>query len=491
MYEHTGIKRGSTLAPLLYQIDENKMYTNKKGKIITLEFDPQNQCNRIYDNDNILFTYSANHLPIIFTCTPSSFLLVDEITDYNIYTQLLFPNFSYTHDIEYVNKRKTVFINKYDTPYTITNEGQQKREYIDYLVLRAFDNITHFKLDFRLRAWTVPDRFIIEYPAGTIRYDSKWIGSKQSVENNPHLYPEGWGGLGDQRCSIDIPFNHKYAHVVVKVYTKEYSDWSYTISANPISGSIPLSYYSIPITLYNIYESTKDTLFVGTYFNTYNLYSMNKEKSGVFHINPKNCMVNHDLLYLNDALYKYDNKLIFSTYYPNTHGSVLSQEASILIQQDHIQNYNILTNVNTFKTCIFGLPDYYFYFYNFSQLYYYNQYSTLMSDTFYQNVSLHKLFQEGATPARELPFILYIDNEPISVYPVDTLTIEYLKNKEIWLKFIHAVKDFRILPYVQSKDTILYRPYVDVGESIRLVLPDCLVPYEHPLNGLQIAYFAG
>lgn len=490
MYNHTGIERGSTLAPLLHQIDPNKIYTNRNGKIITLEFNPQDQQNYIYDDTGSLFSYPASHLPIIFTCTPFSFLIIDDITDYNIFIQLLFPNISYVKDIEYVKRRKTIIVDKYNTPYTITNEGASDKECIDYLVLRAFNNTTHFKLDFTFQAWDVPDRFIVEYPAGNVLYDSRWIGNKQYAETRPHLYPEGWGGIGYQQRSFYIPFNHKHSHIVVKTYMKESSGWSYTLSANPDINVTRSSYYSIPIPLYNIYKSTKDELFVGTYFNTYNLYSMNKGKSGVFHINSKNCMVNHDILYIDDTPCRYEHKLISSIYFPNTYGSILMQDLPMLYQYDHIQNYNVLTKTKIHKTCITDLPDYYFHFYNFTHLYYYNHYSTLMGNKFYQSLSLHRLCQEGSNMTTELPFILYIDNEPITVYQVDTLTIDYLKDKEVRLEFVRAVKDFRILPYVQSTDTLLYRPYINIGESILLTLPSHLVPYDHPISGLQISYFA-
>jgi hypothetical protein len=491
VYSHTGIERGSTLAPLLNTISPNKRYTNKNGKVITLEYNPQDKCNYVYDDQHTLFSYPADHLPIIFTCTPFSFLVVDDITENNIFIQIFYPCLPYVKDIEYTQKRKIVILKDYNTSYTITNEGQQKREYIDYLVLRAFSHTTHFTLDFEFQADDVPDRFIVEYPAGNILYDSKWLGNRQYVESQPHLYPEGWGGYGVQHKSFYIPFNPRHSHVVVKTYAKESSGWYYKISCTPHYNKNINTYYSIPITLYNVYQSTEDALYVGTYFNTYNLYSLHNEISGVFHINPKNCMVNHDILYLNDTPYQYKNKIISAIYYPNTFGSIMEQNLPNLIQYDHTQNYNQLTPVKTLKTCISSLPDYYFHFYNFSRLYYYNHLSTLFSNSFYQSLSLHTLHQNEPFSPTELPFTLYIDNKPISVYLVDTLTIDYLKDKEIRLEFTQAVKDFRILPYLQSPDTLLYRSYIDVGESVILTLPDTPIPYDHPISGLQISYFGG
>lgn len=48
--------------------------------------------------------------------------------------------------------------------------------------------------DIRFNAYSVPDKFIVEYPAGTVRLDTGWRGSS-SYEGNP-LYPGGIAGPG-------------------------------------------------------------------------------------------------------------------------------------------------------------------------------------------------------------------------------------------------------------------------------------------------------
>jgi hypothetical protein len=59
--------------------------------------------------------------------------------------------------------------------------------------------------DLRYDMMSMPDKIIIEYPVGTIIYDSGWRGS--SSYNNSSTYPGGIAGIGSN--TIEGLFTHK------------------------------------------------------------------------------------------------------------------------------------------------------------------------------------------------------------------------------------------------------------------------------------------
>lgn len=93
--------------------------------------------------------------------------------------------------------------------------------------------------DFVFDAMRIPDRFVIEYPVGTVILDTGWRGDSR-YRNNP-LYPGGIEGGG--RGSVDAVFR-KADHPLFRVITygaESGTAWNYGITANCEAPPEPLS----------------------------------------------------------------------------------------------------------------------------------------------------------------------------------------------------------------------------------------------------------
>jgi len=86
--------------------------------------------------------------------------------------------------------------------------------------------------DIKFNAFSVPDRYVVQYPVGNTVYDSGWRGVQSYVTKNPQLYPGGLSGPGaGQKDGVFVKGASN--SVMVIVYGPEKGTaWGYEIRAN-------------------------------------------------------------------------------------------------------------------------------------------------------------------------------------------------------------------------------------------------------------------
>lgn len=114
----------------------------------------------------------------------------------------------------------------------IRQSSEKRKTTSDIWDISAIPEGTSF--DFKFDADTIPDKFIVQYPAGNTIFDSGWIGSQKYFSENPvsKYYPGGLSGPGkvDKNALFVKGASNTF---VVNVYGPEGStNWSYHFRAN-------------------------------------------------------------------------------------------------------------------------------------------------------------------------------------------------------------------------------------------------------------------
>ncbi len=83
----------------------------------------------------------------------------------------------------------------------------------------------------RFNAYSIPDRFIVEYE-GVEVYDSNWRDSQSRADQNPGLYPGGLSGSGAGSISEMFKKNNQDSFTVIVEGPESGTAWDYEIKAN-------------------------------------------------------------------------------------------------------------------------------------------------------------------------------------------------------------------------------------------------------------------
>lgn len=86
--------------------------------------------------------------------------------------------------------------------------------------------------DIRFDALSVPDRYVVQYPAGSTVYDSGWRGSQSRLDQKPHLYPGGLAGPGAGEKMGLFTKGASNSMVVIVYGPEEGTKWHYELKAN-------------------------------------------------------------------------------------------------------------------------------------------------------------------------------------------------------------------------------------------------------------------
>ncbi len=85
--------------------------------------------------------------------------------------------------------------------------------------------------DMKFDAFSVPDKFIVEYE-GAVIFDSGWRGDQSYVETNPGLYPGGLSGSGAGTQAAMFNKNREDVFVVTVIGPESGTAWDYSIMAS-------------------------------------------------------------------------------------------------------------------------------------------------------------------------------------------------------------------------------------------------------------------
>lgn len=85
--------------------------------------------------------------------------------------------------------------------------------------------------DIRFDAYSMPDRFIVQYPPGTTVLDTGWRGDAYYVEANPSLYPGGLAGQGWGELSGIFRKGGQNSFQVIVYGPEGGTAWDYSIMA--------------------------------------------------------------------------------------------------------------------------------------------------------------------------------------------------------------------------------------------------------------------
>lgn len=86
--------------------------------------------------------------------------------------------------------------------------------------------------DFRYNAYSVPDRFVVQYPAGVTVLDTGWRGEQSYVDNKPHLYPGGLAGSGGGQVDGIFTKGQANSFKVIVYGPEEDTRWEYEVRGN-------------------------------------------------------------------------------------------------------------------------------------------------------------------------------------------------------------------------------------------------------------------
>lgn len=88
------------------------------------------------------------------------------------------------------------------------------------------------KISFKAKAFGVPDRFVVEYPVGTIVYDGDWLGEKDYVVNNPDIFIGDWSGLTEISLADIVTKVDGSDTIKITVHSPMVnSNWEYSLHA--------------------------------------------------------------------------------------------------------------------------------------------------------------------------------------------------------------------------------------------------------------------
>nr|WP_321499348.1 hypothetical protein [uncultured Dethiosulfovibrio sp.] len=86
--------------------------------------------------------------------------------------------------------------------------------------------------DIRYDALSVPDRYVVQYPAGVTVFDSGWRGSQSRLDQKAHLYPGGLAGPGKGEKMGLFTKGASNSMVVIVYGPEEGTRWHYEVRAN-------------------------------------------------------------------------------------------------------------------------------------------------------------------------------------------------------------------------------------------------------------------
>ncbi|HSV30762.1 MAG TPA: hypothetical protein VLH40_01895 [Atribacteraceae bacterium] len=86
--------------------------------------------------------------------------------------------------------------------------------------------------DLRFNAHSVPDRYVVEYPAGVRVLDTEWRGEQSYIDRNPQLYPGGLSGPGQGQVDGVFVKGQANAFKVIVYGPEEGTAWDYEVRGN-------------------------------------------------------------------------------------------------------------------------------------------------------------------------------------------------------------------------------------------------------------------
>lgn len=86
--------------------------------------------------------------------------------------------------------------------------------------------------DIRFDALSVPDRYVVQYPPGSVVFDSGWRGSQSRLDQKPQLYPGGLSGPGKGEKMGLFTKGSSSSMVVIVYGPEEGTRWHYEVRAN-------------------------------------------------------------------------------------------------------------------------------------------------------------------------------------------------------------------------------------------------------------------